>query len=280
MLGLQYTAVAALDRRITIWKMLIHWFLCFWGNLAGSLFLMAIVFGCMCKFTLSTRVDLTDLCVFLDGGVFEADPFLSAVQTFVHKKQVVPAFYQIFLKAIGCNWLVCLACYLGMQGRDLASKVIGLWWPIFAFVSLGLDHVVANMFIIPMGIWLNTPDVTVALYIWKGTVSISLSFRQRSHSLTSSVLQASYPPHSVTCLVAPYFVERITGGCTALVNSLLLWTVFTTIHTSSCPLSRRTADARKIWSTDRLGQSQRIGQAQCERMREIESHSLYCDPIR
>lgn len=105
---------------------------------------------------------------FLDGGVFEADPFLSAVQTFVHKKQVVPAFYQIFLKAIGCNWLVCLACYLGMQGRDLASKVIGLWWPIFAFVSLGLDHVVANMFIIPMGIWLDTPDVTVGLYIWKG----------------------------------------------------------------------------------------------------------------
>ncbi|KAJ4394448.1 hypothetical protein N0V93_003666 [Gnomoniopsis smithogilvyi] len=149
-----YTAVAALDRRISIWKMLIHWVLCFWGNLAGALFLMAIIFGY--------------------GGVFEADPFLSAVQTFVHKKQAVPAFYQIFLKAIGCNWLVCLACYLGMQGRDLASKVIGLWWPIFAFVSLGLDHVVANMFIIPMGIWLDTPDVTVGLYIWKGIIPAAL----------------------------------------------------------------------------------------------------------
>lgn len=130
-----------------------------------------------------------------DGGVFDADPFRTAVQEFVHKKQAVPAFYQIFLKAIGCNWLVCLACYLGMQGRDLASKVIGLWWPIFAFVSLGLDHVVANMFIIPMGIWVQTPDVTVTLYIWKGTEHsrstsfarslICLPFHRRHHSSCS-----------------------------------------------------------------------------------------------
>lgn len=147
--------------------MFLHWFICFCGNLAGSLFLMAIVFGCTCP-CLSPRSSLADMSN-SDGGVFDTDPFLTAVQNFVHKKQAVPTFLQIFLRAIGCNWLVCLACYLGMQGRDLASKILGLWWPIFAFVSLGLDHVVANMFIIPMGIWLNTPDVTVRLYIWKGT---------------------------------------------------------------------------------------------------------------
>lgn len=43
-----------------------------------------------------------------------------------------------------------------------------MWWPIFAFVTLGLDHTVANMFYIPLGIWLGTPDLTVGLYIWKG----------------------------------------------------------------------------------------------------------------
>jgi formate/nitrite transporter FocA (FNT family) len=43
-----------------------------------------------------------------------------------------------------------------------------MWPPIFAFVALGFDHVIANMFIIPMGIWLGTPDLTVGLYIWKG----------------------------------------------------------------------------------------------------------------
>ena len=42
----QYTAVATLHRRLSICKMLLHWFICFWGNLAGSLFVMAIIFGC------------------------------------------------------------------------------------------------------------------------------------------------------------------------------------------------------------------------------------------
>lgn len=76
----------------------------------------------------------------------------------------------IFLRGIGCNWLVCLACYFGIQGRDLTSKVVGIWWPIFAFVSLGFDHVVANMTFIPMAIWVDAPSITVGLYIWKGII--------------------------------------------------------------------------------------------------------------
>lgn len=242
--------------------MLLHWFLCFWGNLAGALFLMAIIFGCMYGSS-RQHVDtlLTDRLL-VDGGVFEADPFLSAVQTYVHKKQAVPAFYQIFLKAIGCNWLVCLACYLGMQGRDLASKVIGLWWPIFAFVSLGLDHVVANMFIIPMGIWLQTPDVTVGLYIWKGTVP-ACPFHFHDYqlaTLTRVFVQVLFPLHSVTCSVAPCFVVCITGGCTAVENNPLLWMVCTTARTLACQLLRGHASARKTWSMGKLGQSPRIEQ--------------------
>lgn len=76
----------------------------------------------------------------------------------------------IFLRGIGCNWLVCLGCFFGLQGRDLASKIMGIWWPIFAFVSLGFDHVVANMTFIPLGIWLDAPGITTGLYIWKGII--------------------------------------------------------------------------------------------------------------
>ena len=68
--------------------------------------------------------------------------------SFVTKKQLTPTWGMIFLRGIGANWLVCLACFLGMQGRELVSKIIGIWWPIFAFVSLSLDHVVANMFFV------------------------------------------------------------------------------------------------------------------------------------
>lgn len=41
---------------------------------------------------------------------------------------------------------------------------------MFAFTHLGLDHVIANMFYIPMGIFLGTKDLTVSIYIVKGTL--------------------------------------------------------------------------------------------------------------
>lgn len=90
------------------------------------------------------------------------------------KKQVTPNFYQIFLRGIGCNWLVCLGCMFGMQGRELVSKVAGIWGPIYAFVSLGMDHVVANMTFIPLGILQGTPNLSVGLYIWKGIIPAGL----------------------------------------------------------------------------------------------------------
>ncbi|KAI9368235.1 Formate/nitrite transporter [Aspergillus egyptiacus] len=145
-----YTTVAALQRHISWARMLLHWFLTFWGNLAGSLFVVAVIFGY--------------------GEVFSSEPFKSSVIAFATKKQVDPAFHHIFLRGIGCNWLVCLGCFVGLQGRSMASKILGIWLPIYAFVSLGFDHVVANMTFIPMAMWLQAPGISVGLYIWKGIV--------------------------------------------------------------------------------------------------------------
>ncbi|KAH7113706.1 Formate/nitrite transporter [Dactylonectria estremocensis] len=145
-----FTFVAVLSGKLSIWRMLLHWFLCFFGNLAGCLFVMAIIVGY--------------------GGIFDADVYKNEIIALTTKKQLAPAMHQIFIRGIGCNWLVCLACFMGTQAKELSSKVIGVWLPIFAFVALGLDHVVANMFFIPLGIWFKTPDVTVALYVWKGMI--------------------------------------------------------------------------------------------------------------
>ena len=40
------TTVAWLHGRLPLTKMLMHWFLCFWGNIAGCLFVMAVITGC------------------------------------------------------------------------------------------------------------------------------------------------------------------------------------------------------------------------------------------
>jgi formate/nitrite transporter FocA (FNT family) len=110
----------------------------------------------------------------LDGGIFDQGYFKTEAQNFAIAKQVTPMWHQIFLRAIGANWLVCMACYLGMFGRDIASKIIGIWFPTFAFVSLGFDHVVANMFFIPNGIWQGAPGLTVGMYIYKGIIPVLL----------------------------------------------------------------------------------------------------------
>lgn len=62
---------------------------------------------------------------------------------------------QVFLRGIGCNWLVCLAVYLAIASDDVIGKILGIWFPIFAFVAIGFEHVVANMFFIPVGIFLG-----------------------------------------------------------------------------------------------------------------------------
>jgi formate/nitrite transporter len=61
--------------------------------------------------------------------------------------------WSAFLKAIGCNYLVNLAILLGICSDDMVGKFFGIWFPIMAFVSSGLEHSIANMYFIPAGIF-------------------------------------------------------------------------------------------------------------------------------
>src|SRR3712207_4852130 len=67
--------------------------------------------------------------------------------------------WQIFLRAVGCNWLVCLAVWMAFAAEDVAGKILAIFFPIMAFVAMGFDHVVANMFFIPAAIFTNAPDL-------------------------------------------------------------------------------------------------------------------------
>lgn len=93
---------------------------------------------------------------------------------------------QIFLRAIGANWLVCLAVFLSISAREISSKIIAIWFPTACFVGLALDHVVANMFFMPMGIWCGAP-FSVGYYIWKSMIPTGmydLTGNRNLHNLT------------------------------------------------------------------------------------------------
>jgi len=63
------------------------------------------------------------------------------------------SFKAAFVRGILCNWLVCMAVYMASFAKDTAGKMVAIWFPISAFIALGLEHSVANMFIIPLGIF-------------------------------------------------------------------------------------------------------------------------------
>eukprot|EP01026_Neomeris_dumetosa_P058134 TRINITY_DN53918_c0_g1_i4.p2 TRINITY_DN53918_c0_g1~~TRINITY_DN53918_c0_g1_i4.p2 ORF type:complete len:325 (-),score=55.30 TRINITY_DN53918_c0_g1_i4:427-1401(-) len=82
-------------------------------------------------------------------------------------------FGQAFVRGVLCNWLVCLAIWQASAANDLAGKAVGVWFPISAFVAMGLEHSVANMFIIPMGIVLGA-NVTWGQFLFNNLLPVTL----------------------------------------------------------------------------------------------------------
>src|ERR1019366_5226027 len=80
---------------------------------------------------------------------------------------------QLFLRGIGGNWLVCLALWLGASARDLNSKIIGIYLPIWLFIAVGYEHSVANMFTVQMGMILGA-DLSVGKYILRILMPVTL----------------------------------------------------------------------------------------------------------
>ena len=81
---------------------------------------------------------------------------LAAIAT---SKAITETHWQVFLRAIGCNWLVCLAVWMSLAAKTVSGKILAIFFPIMAFVAMGFDHVIANMFFIPAAIWAGAPHI-------------------------------------------------------------------------------------------------------------------------
>src|SRR4051794_17413580 len=109
------------------------------GNLLGSLFV---------AYFLAVK-----------SGVLTAELPLARLSAIAETKAHTETDWQIFLRAMGCNWLVCLAVWMALAADDIAGKVLAIFFPIMAFVALGFDHVVANMFFLPAAIFAGVDGI-------------------------------------------------------------------------------------------------------------------------
>lgn len=98
-------------------------------------------------------------------GDVGADPGTTAAMTYdrlasiASGKALDHTVWETFLRAVGCNWLVCLAVWMSLAAPTVSGKVLAVFFPISAFVAMGFDHVVANMFFLPAAIFAGVPDL-------------------------------------------------------------------------------------------------------------------------
>lgn len=70
-------------------------------------------------------------------------------------------FWEALARGILCNWLVCLAVMMAIASKSVVGKIFGIFFPITAFVASGFEHSVANMYFIPVGLFMKTQDAVV-----------------------------------------------------------------------------------------------------------------------
>ena len=118
--------------RLKVSQLLRNWSLVYLGNFAGALFVAFFM-------TYQT-------------GLFDNAPWHDSILNIADAKTGNP-FFKTFLKGIGANWLVALAMWLSFASKDVVGKLAAIWFPVMAFVAMGFEHSVANMYFIPTAIF-------------------------------------------------------------------------------------------------------------------------------
>ena len=70
-------------------------------------------------------------------------------------------YSQMIFRGIFCNWLVVMAVWMSFSAMDIISKYICCLIPVSAFVAMGFEHSVANMYFIALGLLVKgDPEIT------------------------------------------------------------------------------------------------------------------------
>ena len=123
-------------------------------------------------------------------------------------------FMKAFVRGILCNWLVCMAVWMATSADDIASKAAAVWFPVCGFAATGLDHSVANMFLIPFGM-LQGADISVGDFVFKNLIPATLGNIVGGALCVAGVYKAAYGKPAVAAVHAPgapVAVEQNEGG--------------------------------------------------------------------
>jgi formate transporter len=133
--GNNLIVMAYASGRVPLSALLRNWAIVYVGNLVGSILTVAVMY-------------LSKQWTFAGGA-------LGANALGIANSKCGLDFIQAIALGIMCNALVCLAVWLCTSARSTTDKILAIIFPITAFVAAGFEHSVANMYFIPIGIFIK-----------------------------------------------------------------------------------------------------------------------------
>jgi formate/nitrite transporter len=182
--GNNLLSMSLLSKKSSPLEVLRNWCVVYSANFLGSLIIAFMLFLAGTHFS--------------DGGAFGARALAIA------GAKVSGGFISLFVKGVLCNILVCLAIVMAMVAKDVTGKVLAILFPITAFVALGFEHSVANMFFIPMGMIVKNWSVN---FFWD---QIQLSPDSYTHLNLRSFLLGNLLPVTLGNIVGGSFFVGVS----------------------------------------------------------------------
>lgn len=140
-----FFSTAVVRGAVSILDLCISWFVSWWLNLVGNIFVCYVITAY--------------------SGVGTHSGFARAAIEIAETKNE-HGFVHTLIRGIAGNFYVSLAIYLQLMVKPLHVKFLMMLLPIFTFVSLGYTHSVADMYLMVMGL-INHANVSVGDVAWR-----------------------------------------------------------------------------------------------------------------
>jgi len=138
--GNNLIVMAWASRKIKTRALLLNWLLSFTGNFVGAMATAVLMFY-------STQY------TFGDGAV-------GLVALNIANTKASLEFVPALILGILCNALVCLAVWMLFSARTNIDRIVTAIPPVAIFAAAGFEHCIANIYFIPMGLFIKAgaPD--------------------------------------------------------------------------------------------------------------------------
>ena len=83
-------------------------------------------------------------------------------------------FIPLLVNGILCNLLVCLAVLCSVKMKSESGKLIMVFWCLFAFITSGFEHSVANMTIFATALFMPHPETVSLMGVFQNMIPVTL----------------------------------------------------------------------------------------------------------